>query len=497
MVEHLYKTLGLTSSATLIEIKKAYRTLAKEYHPDKNKNGAEKFKEINNAYSILCDADKLSDYKQKNPNASTYQSSTSSSSSSYSGHPNPFSQFYDDFFGPFFGGANTRRPPPPPPPPPQHNTRPQTTPPPPEKPMRTNFDIYADCYLSLEEVYTGAKVDVKYYEQTDCAVCKNYKRQPSLKRFKQCERCEGKGVLNRPLDSRQAQQPITCVFCKGQGKLKYYIECKQCKGQTQKTQSMKLRIPRGIHKNHGLQVRDKGYKKPDGTRGKVVIRVRIRDHPDFTREGDNLRITVKISLKDAIMGFENKKLFTHLDGRKITVTQEAGYTIRPNSQRRLKGEGMPVYGSKTNACGDMIIRFEVEWQDTVQIPQCRAALDTINEFFMSNQEKESKENVIVIDDDEDHESTERSTKKQRTDDGPAEKPSKKQRTDDGPAGKSPKKQRTDNGLATNMLEEMSGEEDEDETDELNGDEYDDSEFDSEYDDGEGELTVIIIDSEWL
>jgi len=228
-------------------------------------------------------------------------------------------------------------------------------------------------------------------------------------------------------------------------------------------------------------VRDKGYKKPDGTRGKVVIRVRIRDHPDFTREGDNLRTTVKISLRDAIMGFENKKLFTHLDGRKITVTQQAGYTIRPNSQRRLKGEGMPVYGSKTNACGDMIIRFEVEWQDTVQIPQCRAALDTLNEFFMSNQEKESKENVIVIDDDEEHESTERSTKKQRTDDGPAEKSSKKQRTDNGPA--------------TNTLEEMSGEEEEGETDELNGDEYDDSEFDSEYDDGEGELTVIMIDSE--
>ncbi|CAO3648733.1 unnamed protein product [Mucor fragilis] len=466
MVEYLYKALGLQSTATLIEIKKAYRTLAKEYHPDKNKDGAEKFKEINNAYSILTDAEKLSEYKRKNPTASTYQSSASASrpSSSYSTYSkygfteNPF---HDGFFSQFFNGGfphrsgSSQQPPPPP----KSRAEPPESPPPPEKPPRTNFDIVTDCPLTLEDVYNGAKVEVPYFEDIDCDLCQNNKRHPSLKKYKQCERCEGSGLLKRHLDSRTGQQPIRCVFCKGIGRLKYYVGCTRCKGETKKPQTLKVIIPKGIHKSHALRVRDRGYLKPDGTRGRVVFRINVLEHAVFLREGDNLRTTVKISLKDAIMGFESKRLFTHLDGRKVAVTQEPGYTIRPNSQRRLKGEGMPIYGSKSSAFGDMIIRFEVEWQDTVQIPQCRAALDTIHEFFMTNQEKKRKEDVIVIDDDEE-EAQQRSAKRQRT--------------------QNPKAAATEN-----VLQDMSEEEEEEE--EAVGD--NDEEMD-ELDD-ESELDVVI------
>ncbi|OAD06292.1 hypothetical protein MUCCIDRAFT_122466, partial [Mucor lusitanicus CBS 277.49] len=130
---------------------------------------------------------------------------------------------------------------------------------------------------------------------------------------------------------------------------------------TKKAKYKRVKIPKGVRKNQALQVRNEGYLRPDGTRGKLVFKVNELKHALFEREGDNLRTTVNISLKDALLGFENKKLFTHLDGRKVAVTQEPGYTIRPNSQRRLKGEGMPVYGSQTNAFGDMIIHFQVEW----------------------------------------------------------------------------------------------------------------------------------------
>lgn len=218
-----------------------------------------------------------------------------------------------------------------------------------------------------------------------------------------CDRCDGKGLIKRYLDSRKAQTPIRCVFCKGQGKLKYFIECKTCKGVRIKHNTMTIRLPKGIHGGHALQVKDRGYLKPDNTKGKLFIKINITDHPVFKREGDNLRMTVKISLKEAIMGFTDKKLCTHMDGRKVLVTQTCGYTIRPNSQRRLKGEGMPVYGSKANAFGDLIITFEVEWQDSIQIPPSQAAIDVIDDLFQTNEEKKSKEDIIVIDDDEEEE----------------------------------------------------------------------------------------------
>ncbi|KAK4511113.1 uncharacterized protein ATC70_012324 [Mucor velutinosus] len=452
MVEYLYKALGLQSTATLIEVKKAYRTLAKEYHPDKNKNGAERFKEINNAYSILSDAEKLSEYKRKNPTASS--SKTSSTYSTYDKYGSGFdtftgNPFYDKLFNHFFTGAFRPGPPPsaqrpPPPPPPKFRTERQTSPPPPEKPPRMDFDITTECSLTLEQIYNGAKVDLQYFEDTDCDLCKNNKRHPSLKRYKQCERCEGSGWLNPQLASRKTQEPITCVFCKGQGRVKHYRDCVKCMGETKRAKSRRVRIPKGINKNHALRVREEGYLKPDGTKGKLIFRIRVLEHAVFQREGDNLRTTVKISLKDAVMGFENKRLFTHLDGRKVAVTQEPGFTIRPNSQRRLKGEGMPIYGSKTNAFGDMIIRFEVEWQDTVQIPQCRAALDTIHEFFMTNQEKKCKEDVIVIDDDEENAEAEQRSAKRRRTHKPAPSPA---------------------AAAENVLQDMSEEEQEDEEDE--------------------------------
>lgn len=218
-----------------------------------------------------------------------------------------------------------------------------------------------------------------------------------------CDRCDGKGLIKRYLDSRKAQTPIRCVFCKGQGKLKYFVECRTCKGVGIKHHTMTIRVPKGIHGGHALQVKDRGYLKPDNTKGKLFIKINITDHPVFKREGDNLRMTAKISLKEAIMGFTDKKLCTHMDGRKVLVTQTCGYTIRPNSQRRLKGEGMPVYGSKANAFGDLIITFEVEWQDSIQIPPSQAAKDVIDDLFQTNEEKKSKEDVIVIDDDEEEE----------------------------------------------------------------------------------------------
>ncbi|CEP17209.1 hypothetical protein [Parasitella parasitica] len=391
MVEHLYKALGLQHGATLLEIKKA-----KEYHPDKNKEGAEKFKEISNAYSILCDSEKLSEYKRKNP------SSEPTSASSYAGAgANGFEFPFDTGFFHFDFGYNSQPPPPPPPRNPRSQyTNAQASPPPPERPPRTNFDIRTKCSIELEDIYNGRKINLEYEKELTCNACKNERKQPNLKRYKECDRCGGSGLIKRYLDSRKAQTPIRCVFCKGSGKLKYYLDCQSCKGVHMKKCSTVIKTPKGVHDGQTLNIKGRGYLKPDRTKGSLRVEVDVLEHPVFKREGDNLRITTKISLKEAIMGFVDKKLCTHLDGRKVLITQMCGYTIRPHSQRRLPGEGMPIYGSKTDGHGDLIVTFDVEWQDTIQIPPSKAARDAINDIFQTNEHRNGKENVIIIEDDE-------------------------------------------------------------------------------------------------
>lgn len=137
------------------------------------------------------------------------------------------------------------------------------------------------------------------------------------------------------------------------------------------------------------------------TRGAVIFRVTVEEHNTFQRRGDHLYLNVKISLKEALMGFKNKTLCTHLDGRIVTATQPCGKVIKPNAQRVVKGEGMPIFGSNTNAYGDLHVTFQVEFPDSVQVPDSKMAKTAIDQFFETEEERKAKANAIVIDDEED------------------------------------------------------------------------------------------------
>jgi DnaJ-class molecular chaperone len=165
-----------------------------------------------------------------------------------------------------------------------------------------------------------------------------------------------------------------------------------------------VRVPKGVHEGHGLQVKNRGNLMPDEkTRGAVIFRISVKDHETFRRHGDNLFLTVKISLKEAILGFKNKALCTHLDGRLVTATQPSGKVIKPNSQRLVKGEGMPIFGSKTGAHGDLYVTFQVEFPDTVQVPNDKLSKTAIDQLFETEQERKGKANAIVIDDEDEEE----------------------------------------------------------------------------------------------
>ncbi|KAI8975592.1 hypothetical protein BDF20DRAFT_914486 [Mycotypha africana] len=379
MIENLYRVLGLTSSASLEEVKKSYRKLAREYHPDKNKNGAEKFKEINDAYSILSDPERKRNYLLRNPSAS-------SSTRSYGGYGFNFS----------FNFRPNAQPSPPPPP------RPPPPPPPPRKPKskpvkKSDYNIKTRCELSLEDIYNGGKISVSYDEPIICRKCFGDENNEQLKRYRTCELCKGKG---------RTPAGHACPYCHSLGHFIYYDTCPECKGKPRKVEKRHLRVhvPKGVHEGHGLEVKNRGQLLPNGTeRGSVIIRTTELPHEVFKRQGDNLLITVNLSLKEAIMGFTNKLLCTHLDGHFVSATQPCGNVTKPNSRKLIKGEGMPIFGSKTGAKGDLIVTFNVNWPDKIQIPRAREARLVIDELFESEEERLARDNAIVIDDEEDEE----------------------------------------------------------------------------------------------
>ncbi|KAI7902371.1 uncharacterized protein BX663DRAFT_510899 [Cokeromyces recurvatus] len=369
MVEKLYQTLGLTSSASINEVKKAYRNLAKEYHPDKNKDGAEKFKEISHAYSILIDPEKRKEYISKEQTENRNHSYSSYGSRDGFTFYSPF-----DFFSGFRSTYHQRPP---------------------------NYNIYSTSKITLEDVYNGSTVRMTYQEPIICDDCHGNSKDAKLRRIKTCDKCHGKGTTEERFVNRKMTAPMPCVYCKGRGNMRYFVRCSKCNGKQSISKEMNVKVPKGLHEGHSLQVKDKGKLKPDGkSRGNVIFKITLLPHPIFKRQGDNLHMTVTISLKEAIMGFKNKKLCTHLDGRILTVTQVCGNVIKPNTQRLMKGEGMPLFNSETGARGDLLVTFHVKFPDTIQVPRTREAKAAINELFETEQQKKAKENAIVIDDED-------------------------------------------------------------------------------------------------
>lgn len=225
-------------------------------------------------------------------------------------------------------------------------------------------------------------------------------KQSTLKRSEKCKHCDGKGRIDRVVNQK-ATASSRCHFCKGQGYKSFYASCKECQNEPLVNKKVGVRVPKGVHDGHSLQLRNRGNLFPDKkTRGALLIRIQEEPHLIFTRQGDHLYINVKLTLKEAVMGFKNKVICTHLDGRMLTATQPTGQVIKPGSKRLIKGEGMPIFNSQTGVCGDLLVTFQVEFPDTVRVPSTREARLAIGALFETEEEIQARENAIVIDDED-------------------------------------------------------------------------------------------------
>lgn len=332
-----YEVLGVTKDATDADIKRAYRKLAAQYHPDVNHepDAEQRFKEINEANEILSDPEKRARYDQFgfagvdpnfNPNAAG---------------GNPFGDFggfsgFGDIFGDLFGGGrSTRR---------GANS-----------PMRGE-DIGAQIELDFEEAAFGTEKEISAQRICDCDECKGTGAAPGTK-AETCPRCKGSGTVRtqQSFMGMVMQSDSVCPDCRGTGK-KIPTPCPRCKGKgkVRRTFKTRVRFPAGIDDGQTLRVRGEGNVGTNGgPAGDLMVTVRVRSHPLFVRRGQDVYCEMPITFAQAALGAEVE--VPTLDGKvrySITEGTQTGTTFR------LRGKGIPNVGGKGR--GDEYVTVTVE-----------------------------------------------------------------------------------------------------------------------------------------
>ncbi|HUC90246.1 MAG TPA: molecular chaperone DnaJ [Patescibacteria group bacterium] len=324
-----YEVLGVGKDASADEIKKAFRRLAVQHHPDKEGGNEAKFKEVNEAYEVLKDSSKRQRYDQFG-HAGVGGSAASDGGNPFSGGgfdgfngQNVNFDFGDlgDIFGGFFGGNQRGK---------QRATR--------------GRDVETRVEISFEEAVFGAQREIHVNLDDTCEHCGGKTVEPGHE-FKKCDTCKGAGqVVNvtRTIFGN-IQQATICPTCKGAGKVPEKV-CTVCHGSgTQKrAQTITLKIPAGIDDGAVIRLREHGEAIANGPKGDLYVNVRVKAHKKFTREGDLILSQENISMVDAALGTEID--VETVDGpvrMKIPAGTQSGTDFK------LSGHGVPHLRSET------------------------------------------------------------------------------------------------------------------------------------------------------
>jgi len=314
-----YDVLGIAKAATADEIKKAYRTLAMKYHPDRNpdnKESEEKFKEVQEAYEILSDEKKRHTYDKFGHDG------IQNSGGQYHGDPfaGQFGDQFEDIFSTIFGGGGRR----------QKQQRKKTGP----TPLR-GHDITHDITITLEEAFSGAKKDVTYYHFVPCATCKHTGMTKDTT-LETCTVCHGTGQLNYS-SGMLFMQAGACHACSGQG-FTLKNPCKTCHGQSrvQKYDTISISVPKGIQSGTTMRVSGAGDAGVyGGPAGDLLVQVTVTAHKRFKRVNDDLECTVAVTYPELVFGayidIEN------IDGSKESIKINRGCPV--GERITVKGKG--------------------------------------------------------------------------------------------------------------------------------------------------------------
>lgn len=334
-----YEVLGVDKNADEAAIKKAYRALAKKYHPDMNPGDAEaekKFKEASEAYAILSDADKRRQYDQFGHAA--FDGGAGGGAGGFDFNGADFSDIFGDIFGDLFGGGGRRGG--------RANSGPMK-----------GANIRKGVRISFEEAVFGCEKELDVVLKDPCTKCNGTGAKPGTSP-ETCSKCGGRGQVVYTSQSffGTVQNVQTCPDCHGTGKI-IRDKCPDCGGTgfTSSRKKIKVTIPAGIDNGQSVRIRDKGEPGTNGgPRGDLLVEVTVSRHPIFQRQDMNILSTAPISFAQAALGG---------DVRIKTVDGDVLYTVKPGTKTdtkvRLRGKGVPSLRNP-QVRGDQYVTLVIE-----------------------------------------------------------------------------------------------------------------------------------------
>ncbi len=330
-----YEVLGVEKSASPEELKKAYRKLAMQHHPDRNPNNqevaAEKFKEVSEAYEILSDPNKRARYDRYGHDAVNSQFGGGGFQWSDFSHAHEFEDILGDIFGSFFGGGGRRG----------------------RQRVAKGRDVSVRFPISLEEAFEGREEEITFQRLESCETCGGTGCAEGSKPST-CRKCRGQGTVRMARGFFAIE--TTCDACGGTGQI---IEdpCTSCrgKGRIPKKVTVKFKVPAGVDNGMSLRIRGEGEAPPPGgERGDLLIRFELKEHKEFVRENSDVYYEKKISFCMAALGVELEIPTLHgAETLKIPAGTQTHHVFK------LSGKGMPV-SPDSRHYGDQYVRVVVE-----------------------------------------------------------------------------------------------------------------------------------------
>jgi molecular chaperone DnaJ len=316
-----YEVLGINRTASLEEIKRAYRKLAIKHHPDHNPDNwqaEEAFKEVTEAYAVLSDTDRRQSYDRFG-HAYSPHGATGFEKVDFSAIQEVIGNIWGEVFGK-------------------------------ERPETVARDLNYQLEFSLEEAARGAEKTIEYERTVACGHCGASRTEPGAE-TKLCTMCQGKGQVRIKIGLLTARRP--CTDCGGTG-VRVSTACTEChgRGQVKKLEKLKVRIPAGIDYGAIRTIRGFGDETPEAA-GNLHIKVLIKEHPFFEREGADVICEVPISFTQAALSAELE--VPTLDGKvkmKLPAGTQSGHVFR------LRGKGLPVFGGYGK--GDQLVKVVIE-----------------------------------------------------------------------------------------------------------------------------------------
>ncbi|XP_050308397.1 dnaJ homolog subfamily A member 1 [Anthonomus grandis grandis] len=329
-----YDILGVKPGCSQDDLKKAYRKLALKYHPDKNPNEGEKFKQISQAYEVLSDPEKKSIYDQGGEQALK-------EGGGGGGFSSPMDLFDMFFGGGFGGGRRTRR-------------------------ERKGKDVVHQLTVSLAELYKGTVRKLALQKNVICDKCEG--RGGKKGAVEQCPTCRGTGmqVQVQQLGPGMLQQIQTvCPECRGQGeRINPKDRCKQCQGKkvVRDRKILEVHVDKGMVDGQKIVFNGEGDQEPDLEPGDIIIVLDEMEHSVFKRNGSDLILRLEIQLVEALCGFQ--KVIRTLDDRDLVITQLPGEVVKHGDVKCIQNEGMPRYKNPFEK-GRLIVQFWVQFPKTI------------------------------------------------------------------------------------------------------------------------------------